>query len=99
MAPLQFKGDCDQVIGQVETLIRQLPRVRVVERRENYLHTTFTSLVFRFVDDVEFYADSQSQLLHFRSASRVGYSDLGANRKRMDRITQLLEQQGLTKST
>ena len=39
-----------------------------------------------FVDDVEFFVDAQQKVIHFRSASRVGYSDLGANRKRMETI-------------
>jgi uncharacterized protein (DUF1499 family) len=43
-------------------------------------------LIFRFVDDVEFWIDAKNQVIHFRSASRVGHSDLGANRARMESI-------------
>ncbi|MCR2747369.1 DUF1499 domain-containing protein [Limnobacter parvus] len=57
---------------------------------ENYLASTFTSDLFGFVDDVEFRVDQGSGLLHVRSASRVGYSDLDANRKRVEQIRQLL---------
>lgn len=57
---------------------------------ENYLASTFTSELFGFVDDVEFRVDQGSGLLHVRSASRVGYSDLDANRTRVERIRQLL---------
>ncbi len=46
---------------------------------ENYLHSVFTSRLMRFKDDVEFYIDESAKLVHFRSASRVDHSDLGAN--------------------
>lgn len=48
-----------------------------------YLKLIAKSSIFGFVDDVEFYYDEHSQLLHFRSSSRVGYSDMDANRKRI----------------
>lgn len=57
---------------------------------ENYLASTFTSDLFGFVDDVEFRVDHGSNLLHVRSASRVGYSDLDANRKRVEQLRTLL---------
>lgn len=57
---------------------------------DNYLASTFTSDLFGFVDDVEFRVDQGSDLLHVRSASRVGYSDQDANRKRVEQIRVLL---------
>jgi uncharacterized protein (DUF1499 family) len=51
-----------------------------------YMHFTFTSALFGFVDDVEFLFDEGKKTIHFRSASRVGHSDIGANRKRMNII-------------
>lgn len=57
---------------------------------DNYMAATFTSDLFRFVDDVEFRVDQSSGSLHVRSASRVGYSDLDANRKRVEQIRVLL---------
>lgn len=57
---------------------------------ENYLASTFTSDLFGFIDDVEFRVDQGNGLLHVRSASRVGYSDLNANRKRVEQIRTLL---------
>jgi len=58
--------------------------------KDNYLHATFSSPIFHFVDDVEFRLDSDSRLIHMRSASRVGHSDCGLNRKRLDRLVQAL---------
>ncbi|MFK7778444.1 MAG: DUF1499 domain-containing protein, partial [Gimesia sp.] len=49
----------------------------------------FRSLCFRFVDDVEFLIDSGQNMIQVRSASRVGHSDFGANRKRIESIRRL----------
>jgi uncharacterized protein (DUF1499 family) len=64
---------------------------RIVTSGDGYLHATFTSRVFRFVDDLELRRDGDT--LHWRSASRVGYSDLGANRKRVEALRRLLTAQ------
>lgn len=66
--------------------IQSMPRRKIVIATENYLHVEFSSAIFRFVDDVEFFLDDATQTIHFRSASRLGYSDLGVNRKRMEEI-------------
>lgn len=57
---------------------------------DSYIAATFTSDLFSFVDDVEFRVDQSSGSLHVRSASRVGYSDFDANRKRVEQIRVLL---------
>lgn len=90
MPPLPFQGSAESAIDKVAKLLETLPRVREAERRKDYLHVVFASLIFRFKDDVEFFADEQRGLLHFRSASRLGYSDMGVNRRRMERISELL---------
>ena len=73
-------------IEKIKQVVQQVPRTQLLKERENYLHFTFKSLIFRFVDDVEFLLDTNTRELHFRSASRVGHSDLGANKKRMQRL-------------
>jgi uncharacterized protein (DUF1499 family) len=47
----------------------------------------------RFIDDVEFVFDDETKTVHFRSASRTGYSDFGVNRRRMDDIRKMIEEQ------
>ncbi|HEY9596037.1 MAG TPA: DUF1499 domain-containing protein, partial [Cyanophyceae cyanobacterium] len=39
-----------------------------------------------FVDDVEFFLDDNANVIQVRSASRLGESDLGVNRKRIETI-------------
>ena len=81
------------LIERIKTVIAEhFSEATLVTEKENYLHYEFTSFVFRFVDDVEFLVDVDQQQIDFRSASRVGHSDLGANAKRMRKITSLLVQ-------
>jgi len=75
----------------LKTIIRSLPRTKLVEEDESYLHYEFTSLLLRFVDDVEFIFDDEAKTIHFRSASRTGHSDFGVNRRRMEDIRTLSE--------
>lgn len=84
------QSDPRRVLDVIEKIIERTPRAHVVTRQESYLHAEFRSRVFRFVDDVEFLVDPAAQQLHFRSASRVGYSDFGANRDRMTKLRKIL---------
>ncbi len=59
---------------------------------ENYLAATFTSALFKFVDDLEVTSDPAQGLIHIRSASRVGYSDFGVNKKRVELLKALFNQ-------
>lgn len=56
---------------------------------DSYLHAEFRSKVFRFVDDVEFYFPPDEQIIHVKSAARVGYSDMGVNRKRVEHLREV----------
>jgi uncharacterized protein (DUF1499 family) len=84
--PLAFEGDAAAVLEGLRRAIVSLPGARIVSVDDGYLHAEFTSRVFRFVDDVELLVDPERRLVHVRSASRVGYSDLGANRRRVEAI-------------
>ena len=71
-------------LARVRAVVVDMPRTRIEEEADGYLHVVFTSGLFRFKDDVEF--EQEGDLVHVRSASRVGYGDLGANRKRVEAI-------------
>ena len=73
-------------MSALKRVVTALPRSRIITADEHYLHAEFTSALFRFVDDVEFFIDGEQRVIHFRSASRVGRSDLGVNRQRMQTI-------------
>ncbi|MGQ9426416.1 DUF1499 domain-containing protein [Gilvimarinus sp. F26214L] len=65
---------------------------RLEAEQENYLAFTFRSRVFRFVDDFEVRLVPEDDLLHIRSASRVGHSDFGVNRRRVDQFKNQLQE-------
>jgi uncharacterized protein (DUF1499 family) len=84
--PLAFGDDAEAAWARLKKVLADHPRTKVVAESDGYLHAECTSLVFRFVDDVEFLLDRDKRLIHVRSASRVGHSDLGVNRKRVEQI-------------
>lgn len=91
MAPYRYQRSLAGAKEALKTIVGILPRTKLVEETERYLHYEFTSFLLRFVDDVEFVFDEATKVIHFRSASRTGYSDLGVNRRRMEEIRGLVE--------
>jgi len=92
MEPLLFEGSVAEATEKIKNVVKKtFPRARLVDQREGYLHFEFVSFLFRFVDDVEFVLNDSTKEIHFRSASRVGHSDLGVNRRRMSKLTQELK--------
>jgi uncharacterized protein (DUF1499 family) len=86
IAPLRYRDDAVDAMTELKKVIRSMKRAEIVVSTDSYLHAEFTSAVFRFVDDVEFLCDERARLIHVRSASRVGRSDFGVNRKRVEEI-------------
>ena len=72
-------------------LLEKTSNCRVVSQNSSYIHAEFRTRLLRFVDDVEFRLESETNEIAVRSASRVGYSDLGANRRRLERLRGELE--------
>lgn len=66
--------------------IKGLKSSVIITENENYLYLTVTSKIFGFVDDLEFYFPQDESIVYYRSASRVGHSDFGQNKKRIDRL-------------
>ncbi len=86
IAPFRYRKSRAEAKEALKAIVQAMPRTKLVEENESYLHYEFTSLLLRFVDDVEFLFDDESKTVHFRSASRTGYGDFGVNRKRMEEI-------------
>ena len=86
--PIRFTGTSADAMAKLKRALGELPRTSIVTESEVYLHAECASLIFRFVDDMEFWIDVANQAIHFRSASRVGHSDLGVNRARMESVRQ-----------
>lgn len=84
--PLKIPDGLEEPMETLVSVIDSFSRTEIVTREENYLHAEFTSRLLRFVDDVEIQIVPEEGVIHVRSASRVGYSDLGANRRRVEQI-------------
>jgi len=90
IAPLAYSGDPAAAMARLVAVVKAMPRTAVVESTDSYLYTEFTSQWMGYVDDVEFYLDPDASAIQVRSASRLGQSDLGVNRKRVEAIRQAL---------
>lgn len=73
-------------IDELKKVIESMERTKIIDSNDSYLYAEFTSKLMGYVDDVEFYLDRSQNVLHVRSASRLGKSDLGVNRKRVEEI-------------
>jgi uncharacterized protein (DUF1499 family) len=91
IAPYRYSGRRSDVKPVLKRVIAGLPRTKLVQEDDAYLHYEFTSLLLRFVDDVEFLFEDETKTIHFRSASRTGYGDFGVNRRRMEDIRSRIE--------
>jgi len=81
--------------SQLTDTMKALPRTTIVSGAKDYLYAECKSLIFHFVDDLEFHLRPDERLIAVRSASRLGYSDLGANRRRVEQIRDALREQGV----
>jgi uncharacterized protein (DUF1499 family) len=86
IAPLPYQGTPEQAMKALKAIVESTPNTKVVELKPDYLYAEYASALLGFVDDVEFYLPSGGRVIHVRSASRLGYSDLGVNRKRIEAI-------------
>jgi len=86
IAPLDYRGERQVAFDSLVTFLSNEPRVEVVRAEDGYIHAVFTTALMRFRDDIEFRFEEAKPLVQVRSASRLGHSDLGANRERVESI-------------
>ena len=92
MPAIPFADPPEAAQARARAALLAEPRTTITLERPGYLRAESRSLIFRFVDDVEVVLDPAARVFRFRSASRVGRSDLGVNRKRMTRVSRRLTQ-------
>jgi uncharacterized protein (DUF1499 family) len=90
--PFECDGDEAAALETIRQVIQGMDGTRIVTQTDQYLHVEFRSKIMGFVDDVEFYLPGTG-VIHVRSASRVGYSDFGVNRKRLEKIRKMFQTQ------
>ena len=90
--PLSYQGDGEEAISTLKDIINQQEKTQIISESDGYLYAQFTSHWMGFVDDVEFFVNEDKGVIDVRSASRLGESDLGVNRERIETIRQVFEQ-------
>lgn len=90
MPSIAFTDAVESAQARARAALLAEPRTRITRDEPGLLEAESTSFLFRFVDDVRVVVDANARVFRFRSASRVGRSDLGVNRKRMTRLSERL---------
>jgi uncharacterized protein (DUF1499 family) len=89
IAPIAYTGNMHELRLAVELMAR----AKVIREEGNYLYAEYKSALMGYVDDVELLLDEKAGLVHVRSASRLGRSDFGVNRKRIEELRGLIGSQ------
>lgn len=82
--PFKISGDPKLAWQELRNAIKTHDRMVITHETEDSLHAEATSLVLSFVDDIDAFLDADAGVIHIRSASRLGHSDFGVNRKRIE---------------
>ena len=84
--PFKISDSPEKAWEALKKAISSQSRMVITHETSDTLHAEATSLVFRFVDDINVILDTDTNLIHIRSASRTGHSDFGVNRKRIEAL-------------
>lgn len=85
IAPIAY-SDSSNIMERLKMLLEAASNAEIISASDNYIHVEFVSSLMGFVDDVEFYIVPGQQVIHVRSASRLGKSDMGVNRQRIEML-------------
>ena len=97
VSPFKFSVEPMIAWRTVRELALELPRTRLVTERIDYLHIECRSSILGFVDDLELYFRPNEGIISVRSSSRIGYSDFGVNRRRVEELRTALSERGIVK--
>jgi uncharacterized protein (DUF1499 family) len=86
---LTLKATTGETMAALKQAVESYGGGNIQTETETYLYVIFTTKLMKYHDDVEFWIDEESRQIHFRSASRAGYSDMGLNRDRYNKLAEL----------
>lgn len=95
IAPISIQGDPDAAWQTLQDILAADASFEITASEQHYIRAEATTRILRFTDDVEFLLERDAGKIDMRSASRIGYSDLGKNRKRMEEIRQRMIDAGV----
>jgi len=82
----KYEGEMEEVRDAILNTLTQNKQATIETKGLRFIHATFKIPLFGFIDDVRFYLPEAEKQIHFRSSSRTGRSDLGVNKKRMEKL-------------
>ena len=97
ISPFQLDVPPTEVWRVTRKLVSELPRTRIVNETSDYLHAECRSALLGFVDDLELHLRPSEGVIAIRSAARLGYSDFGVNRRRIEVLRASLVSQGMVR--
>lgn len=95
--PLRLATEPAAAWSAIKQEVRNLARVRIISNGDSYLHAECRSRLLGFVDDLQLHLRPEEGIVAVRSASRLGYSDLGVNRHRVEKLRALLQKQNIVR--
>lgn len=95
IAPLEIKGDPEKAWQEFKQAVANQGRMVITHQNNDSVHAIATSFLLRYIDDINGVLDSDAQLIHIRSASRVSHKEFGANRKRLEALRETLQKAGV----
>jgi uncharacterized protein (DUF1499 family) len=87
--PIHFNGESEAAFDKLKRVVGAMDDATIIKSEPTYVYAQYRTPLMKFVDDVEFVLDAPNHAIQMRSASRIGRSDLGANRKRLEAIRSL----------
>jgi uncharacterized protein (DUF1499 family) len=97
VTPFTLAVPADRALDVVREVISSLPRTEIVEEHPGYIHAKCTSLVFRFVDNLEVLITADKGIISVRSSSVIGLFDFGVNYRRVENLRRILTEKGIVK--
>lgn len=93
--PFKLKKDPETSWDIVHKTVGSLSRTKIVSANKSDIHAECRSMIFRFVDDLTLHLTPSNGIIHIRSASRIGHSDFGVNRRRVENLRKKLQQKAI----
>ena len=90
ISPLSYSIPENELREIIKKVLSEQKRFRILAEKDSYFRVEATTLIFRFKDDLELLIDDDNKMLHFRSSSRIGYNDMGTNRRRVENVKSLI---------
>jgi uncharacterized protein (DUF1499 family) len=94
VAPFQLAAAPADAWSMARAAVTALPRSKIITQTDDYLHVECSSAIFGFVDDLELHLRPQENAIAVRSAARLGYSDIGVNRRRVENLRNEVRRRG-----